>query len=240
MTRISTFLPAIRRVHAGAWSIVLLGMLATRSHAQVMLQDAERPAVDAAGQPDQLAGLRGFSLLLVEPPKPREIRVHDKVTIIVSESSKQSASQSLDTKQDATYKAALKRFPDLAKFLDFNLANGAANPIVELDASGNAKFKGEGKYDRDDRFTDRITATIIDIKPNGVLVVEAKRTIQKDEEIQTLVLSGECRREDVTRQNTILSNQLANMTLATKNEGRVKESANKGVIPRLLEAIFNW
>lgn len=230
----------ISRAARGVVACGVVVVCVTHAQAQVMLQDAERPAVDASGQPDTLAGLRGFSLMLVEPPKPRDFQVHDKVTIIISESSKQSASQSLDTKQDANYKAALKRFPDLAKFLDFNLANGSANPIVELDASGNGKFKGEGKYDRDDRFTDRITATIIDIKPNGVLVIEAKRTIQKDEEIQTLVLSGECRRDDVTKQNTVLSNQLANMTLATKNEGRVKESANKGVIPRLLEAIFNW
>ena len=230
----------MRRSSRLAVAPAILFAFASASHAQVMLQDAERPAVDASGQPDALSGLRGFSLMLVEPPKPRDFQVHDKLTIIISESSKQSASQSLDTKQDATYKAALKRFPDLAKFLDFNLANGGANPIVELDANGNAKFKGEGKYDRDDRFTDRITATIIDIKPNGVLTLEAKRTIQKDEEVQTLVLSGECRREDVTKQNTVLSNQLASMTLATKNEGRVKESATKGVIPRLLEAIFNW
>lgn len=217
-----------------------ISLCSNAAFGQILLQDAEHSKVDAAGQPDPAAGLRGYSLFLVELPKQKEIQVHDKLTIIISETSKQSASQTLDTKQDAGVQAALKQFPDLAKFLQLNLTNGASNPIVQLDASGSGKFKGEGKYDRGDTFTDRITATIIDIKPNGVLVLEAKRTIQKDEEVQTLVLSGECRREDVTKQNTVLSNQLANMTLATKNDGRVKETANKGIIPRLFEAIFNW
>jgi len=94
--------------------------------------------------------------------------------------------------------------------------------------------------DRSDRFSDRITATVIDVKPNGVLVLEAKRTVKKDDEEQNLVLSGECRREDVTQNNTVLSTQLAELTLVSKNTGQVKDSATKGWIPRILEAIFNF
>lgn len=189
---------------------------------------------------DPAASLRGVSLLLVDPPKPRTLVLHDKITIIISETSRQSANQTLDTKDDAAFKAQLSKFPDLMKFLELNLKNSGSSPIVEASATGNTKFKGEGKYSRDDRFNDRVTATIIDVKPNGTLVIEAKRVIKKDEEVQTLTLAGECRREDVTDANTVLSSQLAELTVATRNEGRVKDSATKGIIPRLFEAIFNW
>ena len=109
-----------------------------------------------------------------------------------------------------------------------------------MDVTGKDNVKGDGKYSRDDTFTDRITAEVIDVKPNGRLTLEARRTVQKDEEIQTLVLSGDCRREDVTNANTVLSTQLMGLTLLVHNEGNVKDTASKGWITQVLEAVFNF
>ncbi len=214
--------------------------LAPVALAQMLLQHTDPPAVDQNGAPDPSAGLRAVSLIIVEPPKPRDFNVHDKVTIIIAESSKQSASQKLDTKKDAAFGASLKKFPDLMKLLEAELTSEDGGEIVGTDVSHSSKFKGEGTYTRDDRFTDRVTATIIDVKPNGVLVIEAKRTIKRDEEEQVVSLSGECRREDVTESNTVLSTQLAELTLISKNSGQVKDSATKGLIPRLFEFLFNF
>jgi flagellar basal body L-ring protein FlgH len=73
-----------------------------------------------------------------------------------------------------------------------------------------------------------------------VLVLEARRSVEHDEESQLLLLTGECRREDVTEQNTVLSSQLADMTLKVHNEGQVKDSATKGWLTRVFEAVFNF
>jgi flagellar L-ring protein FlgH len=214
--------------------------LAASANAQVMLTASAPIALDATGQPDALAALRTVSLLMVEPPKPRVYSIHDKVTIIISEASTQQSKQTLDTKKDVTLEGGVNRFPNFGDLLQGQFTDATGSPITGIDISSNNKFKGEGKYDRTDRFSDRVTATVIDVKPNGVLVLEAKRTIKKDEEEQVLVLSGECRREDVTQNNTVLSTQLAELTLMSKNTGRVKESATKGWIPRIIEAVFNF
>ncbi|CAG0995165.1 hypothetical protein PHYC_02517 [Phycisphaerales bacterium] len=224
-------------------TIILLATMlaASGASAQSLLRRDPPPAtVDAKGEPDKNAQIRAVSLFYVEPPKARVIEVHDKVTIIISETSKQTSEQKLDTKKDSTLKAALKKFPDLAALLEAELTNGDGSPIVEAEATAGNKFKGDGKYERSDRFTDKITATVLDVKPNGVIVLEARRTIQKDKEIQTVVLSGECRREDVTDANTVLSSQLADLALVVQNEGQVKDSATKGILTRLFEAVFNF
>jgi len=222
-------------------SIALLLFAATSANAQSLLRRTPPPVpVDQFGTADPNVELRQTSLLFVEAPKPKNFEVHDKVTIIISETSRQTSEQSLDTKKDVTLEAALEKFPDLAKLLEGELTNGESDPIVEAAASANSKFKGDGTYERSDRFSDRVTATVIDVKPNGVLVLEARRTIQKDKETQVVVLSGECRREDVTEQNTVMSNQLADMALIVQNEGQVKDAATKGVLTRLFEAIFNF
>lgn len=196
-----------------------------------------KPEPNAA--PDPQAALKTASLYVVETPKPKTFEVHDKVTIVISETSRQSSEQKLDTKKDASLSLLLRKFPDLAKLLEAELANGDSSDIG-VDGSAKGKFKGDGKYERADRFVDKITATIIDVKPNGVLVLEARRTIGRDKEVQTLVLAGECRREDVTDANTVLSSQLADLTLVVRNEGQVKDAATKGVLTKLFEAVFNF
>lgn len=215
--------------------------LASPALAQSLFVKQDPPPPPARdGTPDENADLREYSLTLVERKKPRTIEIHDKVTIIISETSKQSSQQKLDTKEDSSLKVALKKFPDLAKFLEAELTNGDSSPIAEAEFAGASKYKGDGKRERSDRFTDKITATVIDVKPNGVIVLEARRIIQHDKEVQTLLLSGDCRREDISEQNTVLSSQLADMALRVENEGQVKDSATKGWLTNFFEAIFNF
>lgn len=210
------------------------------ANAQSLFRRESAPQTNSLGEPDPQAPLRNTSLLLIEAPRPKTFQIHDQVTILISETSRQSANQKVDTKKDVSVTGQIKRLPDLIALLQAQLETDTGSPITGVDASAGNKFKGDGKYERSDRFTDRITATVIDVKPNGVLVIEAKRTIQKDEEIQTLVLSGECRREDVTDQNTVMSSQLADMTLVVKNEGQVKQAAEKGLISRVFDSVFNF
>jgi flagellar L-ring protein precursor FlgH len=180
------------------------------------------------------------SLLLVQAPKPRTYAVHDKVSIIIAESSTQSSQQKLDAKKDSSLKAAVNKFPDLAMFLEGNLTNVGTGTIASADVTGSRNFKGDGKFERTDKFQDRIQATVIDVKPNGVLVLEARKTVGQDREVRTLVLSGECRREDITENNTILSSQLAELTIMAYAQGDAKDTASKGVITRFLDTIFNF
>lgn len=207
---------------------------------QSLFMRNEPVQVDENGNTDPLAALRATSLVFTEPPRPRTYALYDKVTIIIDETSKQTSKQTLDSKKDYDLTDTLAQFPGLAALIeDFELTNGIGNP-TSLDVRSKNKFKGQGTYDRSDRFTAKITATVIDVKPNGVLVLEARKTKVTDEESQTIVLSGECRQEDVTTSNTVLSSQIAELTLVTKNEGQVKDSSTKGWIPRVLEAIFNF
>ena len=57
--------------------------------------------------PDAAASLYGVSMFAVQPPKPRQYKVHDLVTIIVEETVKQSAQQ--ETKADKTYATVVYR-----------------------------------------------------------------------------------------------------------------------------------
>ncbi len=182
--------------------------------------------------------LSGYSMFVIVPPPPKRLEMHDLVTIIVNETSRAERSQSLETDKEYSASAELTRFPSLAELIEARLESGDANNDDLLNISSTHEFQGEGDYERTDRITARIQAEVIDIKPNGVLVLEARSTIQTDEEAQVFVLSGNCRSEDITDQNTVQSSQLHNLSIVTKNEGEVRKTARKGWIPQALETVF--
>ncbi len=178
------------------------------------------------------------SLAYVEPPEPREIKQYDIITIIIDEVSSTTSSQTLETEKVNKTKQTLNSLIDAMALLELQLASSSITNLGLVDLNAKNTYTGEGDYERKDKFTARITAQVLEIKPNGTLVLEAVKRIAKDEEIQTLVLSGVAREEDITLQNTILSSQLANLNLVLENEGELKDTAEKGLITKVLDAVF--
>ena len=84
----------------------------------------------------------------------------------------------------------------------------------------------------------RVAAQVIDVKPNGNLVIQARKQIIQDGEIKDMVLSGTARQDDVTTENTVLSSQLADLRVDVQHEGELKKSSSKGIFTRALETLF--
>ena len=201
-----------------------------------LVQDHEQ--APGVGQPAMSAGQ--VSLIWVPEPEPRVFQKHDVVTIIIDEVSTQTSSQSLETEKDSKTRATLNSMLDLMQLLELRLSQGDTSNLSLIDFNAKREFTGEGDYERKDRFSARITATVLEVKPNGTLVLEAVKRIAKDSEIQTIVLSGVVREDDITRQNTVLSSQMANLDITSRHEGQVRDAAKKGLITEVLDAIFSF
>ena len=227
-------------------SCLVLGLgaalaLPAAAPAQSFYEFTVETPVDELGDPDPSAPLRTMSMLFIDIPKPRKYEVHDLVTLIISETSSAESKQILDTKKDYKLTGSIEDFPDLIQLLELRLEAGERTSIADLGVNSKQKFKGEGTAKRSDRFIARITAEIIDVKPNGNLVLEARKTVaSQNGESKTIVLSGICRQEDITDANTINSSQLADLRLIQTTTGEVTKTAKKGFIPRILETIFNF
>ena len=174
------------------------------------------------------------SLFAVPPAKPRTLQKHDLVTIVVREQSSFSSAGTTETKKDGSIDASIEQFPkiDLANFAFAN-AIGTVQPRIAM--SGERDFNGEGTVDRKDSFTARIQAEVVDVKPNGTLVVQARKRIVTDEEEQVFMLSGVCRVQDIQPDNTVLSTQLYDLELKKTHTGAVHDATKRGWVPRALD-----
>ncbi len=110
----------------------------------------------------------------------------------------------------------------------------------QIKGSGERKFEGDGEVKRRDQFIGRLTAEILDIKPNGTLVLSARKFIKTDDEEQTFELTGVCRTRDINADNTVLSTQLADLTVRKTHKGAVRDTTKRGIAPWLTDKINPW
>lgn len=206
-------------------------------------QNAPGGAVIASSQPAVQTGpmsLESVSLMAVKPAKPREYAENDLITIIISERSQMNRKHETDSEKDYTNGFSVEEFMDLIQLLETRIQKTTPERLPGFSVAANRSFEGDAEYKREDRFTDRITARVMEVKPNGTLVLEARRTFVTDEEETMVLLSGVCRYEDVTDQNTVQSNQLFDLTLDVQNAGDLKNTNTKGLIPRVIEGLLNF
>ena len=174
-------------------------------------------------------------------PEPREFMLNDLVTIIVRESFESEMEAEKTTEKSSELSGGITQFPRLTlrDLLDLQIPQGTAGP-AQVDLGFEREYEGEGEYERTESMTGRVRARIIDIKPNGMLVLEARRTIINDGEQSILVATGNCMPEDITADNSVLSTQLENLCIDKQHSGDLRESGEKGWLTRLFDAIFDF
>jgi len=179
------------------------------------------------------------SFYLVEPPEPRTFRENDLITVIVSERAEVRNENTLETDKSYDFAGGVNAMPDLLKLLELRWQEYEGLPI-SADMNFGRSYSGEGEQDIRRQTTARVTARVVEVKPNGTLLLESKTSIRTDGEEQVIVLSGLARQEDVTIANTIQSNQMANLAVNIQHHGELKRSSEKGLIPRAFDTLFNF
>ena len=174
--------------------------------------------------------LQSISMFAVQPVEPRLFHTHDLVQIIVREASVAASAQGLETEKEIGLAGGVESFPGVNKF----------DPLyyTEFEIEGEKEFDGEGEYVREDELVTRLTAEVIEIRPNGNLVLEARTRIRTDDEEWYTQLTGVARPVDVTAANTILSNQIFDLQIEKRHKGEVHSAASKGILSQALDAIF--
>lgn len=175
--------------------------------------------------------LLAVSLFAVESPRPHRIKVHDLITVIIREEKKASSDSDLKREKKWKIDAELKKWLRIdgdKKLIPQQFPRG--NPAIGLDYDD--KYEGKGQVGRADSLVTRITAKVVDVKPNGLLVLQANKDIAIDEDKQVAVLTGICRAEDVSADNTVLSTQLAEAHIDIQHRGPARDAARRGWLAR--------
>jgi flagellar L-ring protein precursor FlgH len=154
--------------------------------------------------------------------------IGDVLTIVINESSKVDNKAKRDLKKETdrsiAFNGELGNYVDLG---DFGMAARSANEL-----------KGKADYKDERKFTDSVTAVVMDILPNGNLVIMGTRDRNIAGDIQTIEVSGIVRPSDVAFGNIIRSDRVANFRIVTKNGGIEAPFNRPGWFGRMLDIIW--
>ncbi|HAG52231.1 MAG TPA: flagellar basal body L-ring protein [Alphaproteobacteria bacterium] len=149
----------------------------------------------------------------------------DIITVNVSVAISAETSANTAAKQTNNSKAGLTNFLDFTDGLvgkGITLGSGGL-----LNTDSDRSFSGSGTTDRKDSLNTTIAATVTQVLPNGDMVIRGKREVSINYEMQELTIAGIVRPEDVSANNTISSNQIAQARVAYGGKGSVNEAQQK-------------
>jgi flagellar L-ring protein precursor FlgH len=160
---------------------------------------------------------------------PRARLPGDSLTIQISErvSASQKSSASIDRSGDVS--ASLSAFPFLKAPLLGKLDVGAASSNT---------FAGKGGTESANTFSGSITATVLEVLPNGHLLVAGEKQIGVNQNVDVLRFSGTVDPRQIQPGNVIASTQVANARIESRGRGAQGEALSIGWLGRFFLSVL--
>ncbi len=160
----------------------------------------------------------------------------DIITIVISETSSASKQANTGTSRDSSSSAGITNLLGLEN--KGIMANNFADLSKILNATSSSAFKGSGSTSRKEDLNATITARVIDVLPNGNLIIEGRRNIKVNEEDQIIVLEGTVRSRDIAQDNTINSIYVADARISYSGRGILSDRQSPGWLMNFFDKIW--
>lgn len=193
------------------------------------------PLIDPAGAPL----LQDYSWVYLEPaPPPPQIMVHDIITIEVDEKAEVLVNSRFNRQRNGAYTAQLKEFIRLVNN-DGNIkVVPAATSEPTVDASLTNRLQTIGQSTDLEGITYKIAATVVDVMPNGTLVLEARKSIRTNQDYFEYRLTGRVDKAKISPTRTVRTEDIAELNVQRKQRGKVFDSTKVNWGGRILDTIL--
>ncbi len=114
-----------------------------------------------------------------------------------------------------------------------------SNNNLGFSLESESDFSGEGDSAQNNELTGDVTVTVVEVLPNGYLMVRGEKRIGINQGNEYVKVSGIVRPADIDSTNTVLSTRLADPTIVYKGDGAVADSNVMGWFAKFfISALF--
>lgn len=160
--------------------------------------------------------------------------VGDILTILVQEDSSSSKANNTSTSKSTGVDASISSFL-YAPGASGLLTKGGQMPAVKFDAKND--FAGGGKINNSEKITARIAVRVVDVLPNGNLVIEGVRRTSFSGETMDAILRGVVRSQDITASNLVYSYNIADASIRYVSTGVVTDNQKRGWFKKVWDKV---
>lgn len=229
----------IARLAQAVGLVALLSGCASMQPPQADYRPAYPPAMTPPSQTEGAIYQAGHNIALFEDIKAK--RIGDTITIVLQE--RTQASKDAKTETSKENDITIPNPTILGSMPQFNVPGivplaSNRNNSLEADLHSNQEFKGEGTSSQGNSLTGNITVTVIDVQPNGNLVVRGEKWLTLNQGDEYIQISGIVRPVDVRTDNTVLSSQVADARITYSGKGMVADSNKMGWLSRFFASVI--
>ena len=188
-----------------------------------------KPATAAQGTPGSL--WTPTSRLTALPSDLRASQVDDLITILVAESASAVVNGATKAQRQSSLKTSITALGGV---------KSPAGALANLaNASNQSQLDGSGTTSRSTQLNTTLSARISHVLPNGYLVVEGTKEVVINSERQVVTVRGVVRPIDLTTDNIVRSDQIAQLELKVNGKGVVGDAVRRPfVLYRLLMGLL--
>lgn len=173
---------------------------------------------------------------LYEDRKAR--RVNDLVTIIINEQSAASKKASTNSSKTSTHNDTVSDMLGLPTTASLEVAKKYMHFTPSVNGSAKSNFAGKGDTTREGRLNATITAKVMEVLPNGNLVIESRKEILANNEKEILVFRGIVNPDNISANNTVQSQYVADAQIYLVGDGVLSDKQSQGWFTRFIDSIW--
>ncbi len=160
----------------------------------------------------------------------------DVLTVTVVEEAKAKKTASTSTKRSSSTDASVNALLGLVSSV--TAANPDMGTTLGVGAGTDNSFDGEGETLREGTLETTLTVRVMQVLPNGHLVVSGTRTMKVNNEVQVLALRGVVDPRDIAVDNSVLSTKVADAQIEFFGQGVIGDKQHPGWLQRGMDWIW--
>lgn len=172
-------------------------------------------------------------------------KVNDIIFILIDETTNADTKAAQDTSAETKIKGEVKSWflldgwrnvLNLLKLQspDVKATEDSSTSLPGWELNIKNEFEGDGSVVRSNSVETKLAARVVEVKPNGTILVEARRVIRVGNETGQLLVTGMARPDDINDDNQIESSKIAELNIAVVGRGEITSAARPGLITKLV------
>ncbi len=148
----------------------------------------------------------------------RSLLVGQPIVILVVESTSAQSTAGTDVSNSLNFQA--------------NSFDNVTRNSLGIGASG--QDEGNGRTVRNGTATTRLSAVITETLPNGMVRIAGEHNLLINDENQKIIISGIAKIDDISKDNILISNRIANAFIEIQGVGVINNAQRQGIIARVM------
>lgn len=146
----------------------------------------------------------------------------DIVTVVVEIDERAEISNSTSRARSGSETMGIPSLFGIPQRINQSLPDGASLDTA-VSTNSTSSSSGDGSVRRNEKFSVRVAATVVDVLQNGVLSIQGSQEVRVNFELRELLVSGYVRPEDINRKNEILYDRIASARISYGGRGQITD-----------------